>query len=889
MPRGTGFGGGGGSTSSGGRGSGFSGGSSSKATAKKKPYTSTPAQSDKSFKDQALRTGGGILLGALKVLDAPRAAVDKLNTLGPKIGPKQIGGGQVRAGNLIPGLGQLALVGQLRDDNPKGIAGFARNFAVDVAQDPLTYVSFGAGAGAKQGLKVVAKELGPDVAKEVVEKGARKALTPAARQQLRTAIVAGEGGSEKAATRVLRALDKSGQGGVKVAGRTVVPGKTFRPVTEPLADAKRSLLGTKAAQAVVPRAAIAARFGPEIAETVGGASSRARALAAREADATVREIERAVKASGATKDELARIVLPALDVGGDPSTLPPRLVPLFDTLVKVRQAATDKQVAAGVLPALRQTDTYVPLDLTKRGRRALQGDQALAERFGMMPDELQSATAQGGHVKQRTLMPDRSVRDVDAIVGGKLRAKGALKGDLVEQNPAILIARRAAQADKAVAHSRFVDEVAQLTDRDGLPLLVKAADGVDRPAGYVTITDAIGGKLYAPAEIADEIAKVREIITNDEALREFQGVLGSASTWWKAWATAGSLVTGGTGYFARNATGNVWANFVAGVKNPRVYERAARIQSTVAAKGVDGLSAADRRVFDLAEKHGVLGGSFSLAELTNPAKRGGRLGRAASDQKARRAVVAANPFNTENVAIRSGRRFNEAIENNARLAHFLSKLDELGSAEEAANSVRKWLFDYGDKAPIDRTAAKFAGFYTWIRKTVPTQLEGLARQPGKFTGLAHAQLGAMESAAPQDAPQWAIDEGLVPVGDGEMMAGLDLPPWAVADVFEPSADNVVNRFGGLLPSLGKAVVEEQTGKSLFTGGNVKGSFAKRLADAGMPFVGKVERSPLTARLTGDPQADARLLGVTGLTTRNVAPKATAEEKAKQRGRGFGNK
>src|SRR5688572_20911601 len=81
-------------------------------------YTSTAAPGDRSFKDQAKRAGGSALMGALKLLDLPRAAVDKLNELGPK--QKLPGIGDVSAGNYLPVVGQVAMLSKLRDKNPKG-------------------------------------------------------------------------------------------------------------------------------------------------------------------------------------------------------------------------------------------------------------------------------------------------------------------------------------------------------------------------------------------------------------------------------------------------------------------------------------------------------------------------------------------------------------------------------------------------------------------------------------------------------------------------------------------------------------------------------------------------------------------------------------------------
>jgi hypothetical protein len=59
------------------------------------------------------------------------------------------------------------------------------------------------------------------------------------------------------------------------------------------------------------------------------------------------------------------------------------------------------------------------------------------------------------------------------------------------------------------------------------------------------------------------------------------------------------------------------------------------------------------------------------------------------------------------------------------------------SAEEAALSVKKYLFDYGDLTRFERVFVKRAmPFYTWTRKNIPLQLESLWKTPEKFAPIA---------------------------------------------------------------------------------------------------------------------------------------------------------
>lgn len=87
--------------------------------------------------------------------------------------------------------------------------------------------------------------------------------------------------------------------------------------------------------------------------------------------------------------------------------------------------------------------------------------------------------------------------------------------------------------------------------------------------------------------------------------------------------------------------------------------------------------------------------------------------------------------------IQRGLAAGTTIENNARLAHYLDKLDKGADSIEAALSVKKYLFDYGDITSFERDVMKrLFPFYIWSRKNIPLQLQELYKNPQKFAPLA---------------------------------------------------------------------------------------------------------------------------------------------------------
>ena len=133
-----------------------------------------------------------------------------------------------------------------------------------------------------------------------------------------------------------------------------------------------------------------------------------------------------------------------------------------------------------------------------------------------------------------------------------------------------------------------------------------------------------------------------------------------------------------------------------------------------------------------------------------------------------------NPLSSENVLIKTGTAFNAAVENNARMAHFLAAHDQnlqLFKSSEAAykasaQSVRKYLFDYSDLSSAEQQVFKrVAPFYTFTRKAIPLYLEKLVTNPGKFQRLEYAKNALVGKSEYQgeDISVWQKEAGALPL------------------------------------------------------------------------------------------------------------------------------
>jgi hypothetical protein len=122
-------------------------------------------------------------------------------------------------------------------------------------------------------------------------------------------------------------------------------------------------------------------------------------------------------------------------------------------------------------------------------------------------------------------------------------------------------------------------------------------------------------------------------------------------------------------------------------------------------------------------------------------------------------------FGAHGTLMKYNKRMGNGIENNARIAHWLAKMTGtrkpiervigekllgeerveglLGpskatalSPEHAAQSVKKYLFDYDELTDFEREVARnIIPFYTWMRKNIPLQLEAIVTDPGRYAKI----------------------------------------------------------------------------------------------------------------------------------------------------------
>jgi hypothetical protein len=203
-----------------------------------------------------------------------------------------------------------------------------------------------------------------------------------------------------------------------------------------------------------------------------------------------------------------------------------------------------------------------------------------------------------------------------------------------------------------------------------------------------------------------------------------------------------------------------------GVKSPEPYVRAREIQA--GKKGIittrGGMQYSYDDISRLGKEYGVENQGWYSADLERKVQgidtddMGWRELLKEANTRGWRGLGMLNPlsWSGDDVLNIYGRRTGRYLENNARYAHFVHKLRDGLTPQEAAADVMKYLFDYGDISRVgQKTLGRIFPFFRWTRFNLPLQVEALFKQPGKFSSLVHMK-NVIEARPENEAVEDAV-------------------------------------------------------------------------------------------------------------------------------------
>jgi hypothetical protein len=281
---------------------------------------------------------------------------------------------------------------------------------------------------------------------------------------------------------------------------------------------------------------------------------------------------------------------------------------------------------------------------------------------------------------------------------------------------------------------------------------------LDKGYDFAEIVKNDGTWHALPKAIVDDLDSAQKFFSNNES---FNNLVESFQRWQGLWK-GGALFS--LGYHMRNMWSNGFNNAVGGITDPRLYKQALDLQvangqmsrrflSGSEREAVKTATQADLDLFRRLRGYNVVGRGQIGVEIGTSAT--GRPTGSIPGIPGK--VLGSRPM-------RANRQFGEAIEDNARIAHFIGTKKKIWTKEkgllgvdkipekhqrriaaykrqvdvgdmsdeelyaelQAAASVKKYLFDYEDLTPFERDVMKSViPFYTWMRKNIPLQIESM--------------------------------------------------------------------------------------------------------------------------------------------------------------------
>ncbi len=501
---------------------------------------------------------------------------------------------------------------------------------------------------------------------------------------------------------------------------------------------------------------------------------------------------------------------------------------------------------------------------------------------------------------------------------------------LYQENAVASLLNRGASASRATRGYDAVQDISKITMKVGgedMPILLKADDvarlaeeGKAVPRDWVSKELPHIGVITAHPELIKELEGVVGRIADKDFLSNLNKAMDSWREFWKAHATTGLL--GALPFAMRNARSNIYLMYTDGYSFPEILgamkrakaleDKVRKIAGTgrmsskfigthaeeVAREGLDAvlkreLTGHEYDIWKAASEKGITTSGLFPVEFSDDVYAQTRkitgqkevLGRGGKARK-----VAHDVLSAKGAVATKGRDFNQGIETNARLAHFMLGVDRYGNTTEAALRTKAILFDYNDLSQVEKEKLKrIIPFYTFMRKNLPLQLETLVKNPMRVA-LPEKISEAASQPLPEDAADYQKDQSsrtinhLLPLFGGAI-SSPDRPFHAASQLLDPlvfagqgrgqaAARSLANIPSGPIINLGKNIAEIGIGKDLFTGGGTEPGLRagiQRLSQGQLPSLARlprIEQGGLGPRaLTGKapkPTIDEILKFLTGL-------------------------
>src|SRR3990167_3211792 len=669
----------------------------------------------------------------------------------------------------IPFLGKLTFGGKITG---RGLA----SLPLSIVADPITYLSIGTGSAAKLTLK--------NGATVALNKPGRTALTNEIKQVIKQSTKEGTELSgmqvRELAERKIRDLIEASPkkyvdfGGIKFAGKTILPEaqqKIGRKVAETGIPERVKEITARTLAPIVPGAKLKAQGYGDFFERVRDTQRQPNLIRKGSVEQAIDffQKETGKMPSQAQLEEFFDLADKGLPI---PKVRTPILTEIEGELPETFAKTVDKVVTDPTVNSLYKR--YLT-DI----RPALRG---MALDLGLPEDKLLHDYIFRGIAGKEKKATTGIVSPFKLKKPSQLKARTAPEFTGIEKNPVFAIAQSLAELRVASVNNRFITET---LEKYG----IKKAKGALIPEGFIEyqpkgalgffpVTTDAGKNVAAVTKkvptyyVPEEIGKTLNKLTSTTDVHSFLKLYDKTLRIWKGGVT--SLFPA---FHIRNWTGNIYNNWLGGVNDIDSYVDALKLQS---GRDISVMGFSKHELRDSLEELGIVRTGFygkDIESLLDDVLKT----EATDTSKLIRALTKTKTLKEKTLdpVISFPRAIGTVIEDNGKIAHFVSKLKQGLSPREAAASVRKYLFDYTDLTDFEKQVMRrIIPFYTWIRKDIPLQIESLVRTPGK-----PAAVGDIINALPKGdksdlggLPDYIKEGFFVSLGAGKFAYSLSTLP-----------------------------------------------------------------------------------------------------------------
>ena len=378
-------------------------------------------------------------------------------------------------------------------------------------------------------------------------------------------------------------------------------------------------------------------------------------------------------------------------------------------------------------------------------------------------------------------------------------------GDMFETDAFKSLAYRYSESIKAIDTYDFLKGVESKYGIKALPNETsRFIDGMK----YVPSKNKLLDGVLLPEAIARNIDDTLNVLTGDKATKSFLRGYDNLLNFWK-----GSVTGWFPAFHTRNFIGGAFNNWLAGL-NPKYYAMGVELQKDLK-KGGNKIWITNT------------GESFTSNQLIKIIKETGAINQPGMIDVMKNVEDIVSPSVFKKLG-NAPKNVMEVVENNLRIPLFMDRFLGRGySAADSAKDVFKFHFDYTPEGLTNferNWMRRIIPFYTWTRNNIPLQIEQMVKQPGKYAVFPKLQDdigGKIGEEEFQDLPEWMKEMLVVRVGEqggNALWLQLNLPLEDISNL--PVDSKGVKNLVSMMSPILKLPLELVTNKNLFFGTDI---------------------------------------------------------------------